>query len=244
MADLTILHTSDLHNQLTVEMSESLCHIRESLGVDLMLDSGDAIWAGNIFWWPWGEPILRRMLAAGYDAMCLGNREFHLSSIGLRSKLSKAVFPVVCANIRPRIHGGNLAVEPYDVFSVLGGNIAVFGLTVPCVTRQMFVSNVASFHFIDPVEAAAELVPELRENSDFVVALTHIGIEEDRRLAESVDGIDLILGGHSHPVTNEPFSVNGTLVAHHGSGGRYAGLITVHGDQISHELVEIGSGNV
>jgi len=240
MAELTILHTSDLHNRLTTSMSESLCHIRESLGVDLMLDSGDAIGAGNIFWWPWGEPILRKMLATGYDAMCLGNREFHFSSVGLRSKLSRAVFPVVCANIRSKANGGRMPVEPYEVFSVLGGNIAVFGLTVPCITKQMFVSNIASHYFIDPVDAASELVPELRKSSDFVIALTHIGMQEDRRLAEAVGGIDLILGGHSHEVTSEPVSVNGTLIAHHGSRGALAGLIEVNAGSISHRLIETG----
>jgi 2',3'-cyclic-nucleotide 2'-phosphodiesterase (5'-nucleotidase family) len=52
----------------------------------------------------------------------------------------------------------------------------------------------------DPMATARKLVPELREKAEVVVAVTHIGLAQDKRLATTVEGLDLILGGHSHDV--------------------------------------------
>src|SRR5205823_7272454 len=99
---LTLLHTNDHHNRLTEAQVRHLRLLRESVGNSgLLLDAGDAISAGNVTVRPGGEPILTRLAQAGYDAMTVGNREFHFSRPGFCSKLSKATFPVLCANIRP-----------------------------------------------------------------------------------------------------------------------------------------------
>ena len=57
----------------------------------------------------------------------------------------------------------------------------------------------------DPVATAIEMTRFLREEQacDFIIALTHMRVENDRLLAHKVDGIDLILGGHDHFYLNE-----------------------------------------
>ena len=57
MARITVFHTSDLHNKLTPELADKLRDLKREHPGSLMLDSGDAIWAGNIFWRPGGEPV-------------------------------------------------------------------------------------------------------------------------------------------------------------------------------------------
>ncbi len=75
----------------------------------------------------------------------------------------------------------------------------------------------------EPIAAALKLVPELRKQADLVVAVTHIGVDEDIKMAATVPGIDLIVGGHSHTLLPEPLliphpsetmpnSVHGTMI--------------------------------
>jgi len=254
MARLVIFHTSDIHNRLTAERARSLHDLKARAPDSLMLDSGDAIWAGNLFWRPGGEPVLDLMNEVPYDAMCLGNREFHFLRAGLESKTSRARFPVVSANLRgignwelgigncgsPNTQHPtpNTRPRPCLVFERGGVRVGVFGVSVPCITQRMLVRRLADFYFANPIEAAREIVPKLRDECDLVVALTHIGIKLDRELAESVPGIDLILGGHAHTVTDPSERVGQTWILHHGSHCKYVGRVEL---DVTSERVDVKS---
>lgn len=241
MARVTLFHTSDMHNKLNSELAARLHSLKESVPGSLMFDSGDAIWAGNVFWRPGGEPVLDLMNSVPYDALCMGNREFHFMEIGANSKTSRASFPVLSANLRrsrgSRTGGGvsseagkegfsrRARVLPWTEFEISGARICVFGLTVPCITERMMVKKISSFYFESPFAAATELVPKLRPRCDLLVALTHIGIKLDRELASRVDGVDLILGGHTHVITDEPEWVGHTCILHHGFYAHYVGKV-------------------
>lgn len=244
MASLTIFHTSDIHNKLTSNLASILRNLKENNPDCLMLDSGDAIWAGNIIWRPGGEPVFDLMNSVPYDAMCMGNREFHFRTLGLCAKTSRSRFPVLSANLR------NTKGAPFDLaksltqssaanesrgnrmssaveFNIRGVRIIVFGLTVPCITEQMLVKRISSYYFEQPIIAAAEIVPKLRSQCDLLIALTHIGMKADRELASTVRGIDLILGGHTHIATSEPEWVSGTCILHHGCYAHYVGRVDI-----------------
>ncbi|MDH7601038.1 MAG: metallophosphatase [Armatimonadota bacterium] len=229
---LVIFHTSDIHNRLTPDHVRFLTELKCSAPDSLMLDSGDAIWAGNIFWRPGGEPVLDLMNQVPYDAMCLGNREFHFTEAGLRSKLSRARFPILSANLRRRRSEQEREGSPSDggtrthiVLERAGIRVGVIGLSVPCITEQMAVRRISDFFFTDPVETASHVIPDLRKQCDIVVALTHIGLPRDRQLAESVPEIDIILGGHTHTVADEKCGRRAVPVLHHGCHCRFVGRV-------------------
>ena len=73
MAKLTVFHTGDFHNSLDTTKADRLKALKEQTPNSLLLDAGDAIWAGNIYVRPGGEPALRLMSDAGYDAVVAGN---------------------------------------------------------------------------------------------------------------------------------------------------------------------------
>src|SRR5215212_9546932 len=99
---LTILHTNDFHNRLTPGQYTSLSNLFANAPQPrLLLDAGDAGGSTNVTFRTGGEPILETMSELGYSAMTIGNRDFHVSRLGLRSKLFRARFPILCANIRP-----------------------------------------------------------------------------------------------------------------------------------------------
>jgi 2',3'-cyclic-nucleotide 2'-phosphodiesterase (5'-nucleotidase family) len=192
-----------MHNRLSPEKAKRLREIKQSANNSILLDSGDAIWAGNVLVRPFGEPVLKLMNTAGYDAMAMGNREFHFAQSGFRAKIGWADFPVLCANVSAR-NGENLPVLSHILLNHADLRIAVFGLCVPMITEKTFGRLASPYVFGKPVECAAELAPTLRRKADIVIALTHIGIARDRELSAKVDGIDLIIGGHTHIEVNEP----------------------------------------
>lgn len=223
---LHILHTNDFHGKLSEAGAAKLRAQIDALdgAPYLLLDAGDAIKAGNVGVNPFGEPILETMSDLGYHAMTTGNREFHIWQTALETKINRARFPVLCANMRAKNDGGNIGpVQANTTLSVGGLTVSLFGVTVPMVTERMAAKAVSAFLFDDPVAVARKQVANLRYNADILIALTHIGIGPDRNLAEQVPGIDLIIGGHTHVVLEQPEVVNGVPIVQAGSHARYYG---------------------
>jgi len=239
MTRLTILHTNDFHNRLLPGQAARLAALRSALGTGgLLLDAGDAISAGNVTFRPGGEPILDVMSQAGYDAMTVGNREFHFTQAGFRAKLSRARFPVLCANVRPRSPEALLPVVPSIRRTLEGGvRVAVFGVTVPMVTERMLARRVSAFVFDDPVRVAAETARELRPDCDLLVCLSHAGLGRDREIAARAPEIDLIVGGHTHAVLDAGERAGDTLIVQAGWWGRLLGTVEVRLGQGKPRLV-------
>lgn len=226
MRKITVLHTNDLHGKLTNDAAETIARERASSSNPVLLDAGDAVSSGNIYYRPGGEPILARLSDLSYDAMAMGNREFHFLEKGLRSKVKLARFPILSANLRS---SGDIGptVRSYITKVTDGLRVTIFGLSVPMITEKMLARKFSPFWFEDPVITAKKIVPELRKDCDMLIALTHTGLQIDRELAGEVDGIDLIVGGHTHAVLPELEIIEGTAIAQAGWWGHYLGKIDI-----------------
>lgn len=228
MLNITILHTNDFHGKMPPLAQEIIAKEKALSPNPVLLDAGDAVSSGNIYYRPGGEPILAKMTELGYNAMAMGNREFHFLAAGLRSKVKLACFPVLSANLRDKAGEIGPTISPYAIIECAGVNIAVFGLCVPMITKKMrLASRVSPYWFEDPVQAASLLVPQLRGMADVVVALTHIGLKRDLELAGAVDGIDIIVGGHSHSVLPEPIKAGRTAIVQAGWWGHCLGRLNL-----------------
>jgi len=135
--------------------------------------------------------------------------------------------------------------KPYVRFECDGKSVGVLGLSVPCVTERMMVKKVSDYYFVQPLEAAREIVPKLRAECDLVIALTHIGIKQDIELAKDVQGIDVLLGGHTHTVAED--RVGDTLVFHSGYYGHYVRKLDVEfgedGVEVQSEMIALGKAD-
>lgn len=246
---LTILHTNDLHDCLNEVHVDRIRAMRNLVSPDVLLfDAGDAVRSSNITYRSDGELVLERMNRIGYDAMTVGNREFHFSNRGFIAKLRLARFPVLCANVyrsrRPRnrptrregdvtsllsMQADSLPILPYTIIQQSNLRVAVLGLTVPMITPAMTVSRLSNFLFQDPLVAARQWVSTIaaKEQPDLLVALTHIGLQKDRLLAVSCPEINLIVGGHSHDLLEKGECVGSTLIVQAGSHAHYIGKVVV-----------------
>jgi 2',3'-cyclic-nucleotide 2'-phosphodiesterase (5'-nucleotidase family) len=172
----------------------------------LLLDAGDAIKAGNLGLSPSGEPILATMSDLGYHAMTMGNRETHPLLAAVKGKIGKARFPVLSANQVPNKEVF-LPTQSFCLLDIGGIRIGVFGVTIPMVTARSKDKILWDTLFEDPIETAQKTVETLRPQCDLLVALTHIGFTRDKELLENVQGIDILIGGHSHTRLDEPIYV-------------------------------------
>jgi len=228
MPALSIVHSNDLHGRIEAHLVQFLRQLRADLPQpSLLLDAGDAVTSGNVTFRVGGEEAHDHMVAAGYDAAAIGNREFHFSEAGFRAKLRRASFPFLCANLRPTQPGRRLPVTPSMVLERGNLRIGIVGLTVPMITERMLVRRVSAYVFDDPLVTARQVVPELRPACDLLIALTHIGLQRDRELAEALPEIDLIVGGHTHALLPEGQRVGSTLIVQAGAHGRTIGVVDV-----------------
>jgi 5'-nucleotidase len=223
----TILHTSDLHNHLSDEAADLLQREKQARADALLLDSGDAIRAGNLGCTPRGEPILQRMAKAGYDAMAMGNRESHPTLRVLKRKLADASFPVLAANMMAKRRPLPQQVKSHIIVTLPAGlRVAVMGLAPQVTSPQSWWARVTDYVWDDPLKTATGLARKVRPDSDLLICLSHLGAKIDEQLAQ-VEGIDLILGGHSHVTAYPPRRIGNCYLAHTGHHGRFFGRIEI-----------------
>jgi 5'-nucleotidase / UDP-sugar diphosphatase len=164
----------------------------------LFLHAGDMV-QGSLFYTLFhGKAEAHVFNAMGLDAMAAGNHEFDRGTGGILSLLDHAQFPVVSANMDvsddPDLAG---RIPPYIIKQVDGVPVAVIGL----LTRDLAqISSPPDTLRMDPViQTAQETINRLTARDiRIIILLTHIGYEQDRLLAGSVTGADIIVGGHSH----------------------------------------------
>jgi len=201
--------------------------VRTACPGTLVVSSGDAL-MGTFFFMFKGIPELESMTLAGYNVGVPGNHEFDQGVSVYEKALEHAGFDIVCANLTSRNQALNDLIKPCIIRNVAGVNVGIFGLIVPTLDR---ISNVDDKVTVaqDVLRVAAFQARQLRSmGAQMVMALTHIGTELDMQLAETVEGIDLVVGGHTHdylfkkvvgPMGRE------RIVVHAGAGGTKVGIL-------------------
>lgn len=237
---ITILQTNDFHGKLTPEIARRIRAMKEQDDA-IYFDCGDVIRTGNLAIPLRREPAWDLLEVAGCDAGVPGNRESHVISSALGAKLDGARHPLLCANMHAKKGGLPASIRPNLVLEKNGRRIGVFGVMVPMVTERMATQAASAYLWSNPIAVAKEQVALLAPEVDDIVALTHIGIAQDRLLAHTCPEIRLIFGGHSHSVLREPEHVGDTLIFQAGSHGRFIGRYRFDDDLAfqSSELIDL-----
>ncbi len=161
----------------------------------------------------------------GFDVWTPGNGEFYLGIANLLARGAEFHGQVILGNVIERADNKPL-FPSYAIFSV--GEVRVGFIGLGYIHEQH--PACWGLKMLDPVDVARQQVRRLKGKVDVVVALTHLGLGEDQRLARSVEGIDLIIGGHSHStlphgqVLKNPAGKS-VLIAQAGDYVRYLGVV-------------------
>lgn len=224
---LTILYTNDLHSHFDVmpRISAMVEEQRQQRNTDvLLLDIGDHMdrafleTEGTM-----GKVNVDVLNLMRYDAITIGNNEgLTFTPHQLEEVYSRLACPVVCGNIKEK---ENNHIPDYMRSEVIihKGNlrIGLIGATVP----YTLFYDLLGIEATDPMNTIASSVQRLRSQVDLIIVMSHMGLPFDKMLAEAVEGIDVILGGHTHHLLEEPLYINNTAISAAGKFGRYMGRI-------------------
>ncbi|OES45008.1 5'-nucleotidase C-terminal domain-containing protein [Domibacillus iocasae] len=223
--ELSIIHTNDTHAHIenVARKATVIEALREENPSSLLVDAGD-VFSGTLYFNEFkGQADLEFMNLLGYDAMTFGNHEFDLGTEPLAEFIKNARFPFVSANVNASSdsHLSSLMNEtvtdaPMDgkvyngiIKEVDGEKVGIFGLTT--AETKTISSPGDGVVFENYIEEAEKAVSSFEaEGVSKIVALSHIGFQDgggdnDVTLAKEVEGIDVIVGGHSHDQLDEPY---------------------------------------
>jgi len=253
---LTILHVNDVHGHILPYTDKS---INEKLPVsgaaylakmieeeralnpdgNLLLSAGDMFQGSPISNLFSGQPVIEIMNYLQFDGMALGNHEFDWGRETLDKLRSSARFPFLSSNIVDKQGNRLEGVKPYALLTRKNLKIAVIGLTTPETAYGTKPANVSDLTFLDPVKTLPGIIEEVRsQGANLVVVLSHLGLDEDKKLAQEVSGIDVIVGGHSHTAVIDPVQVRQTIIVQAGSYGLYLGVLNLAFDPSTQRIVD------
>ena len=254
--EVSILHVNDFHASFLPHkmyalkgrpmgggggaLSGYLAHFRKQSD-DLFFIAGDVFQGSVIDVLTKGEAVVEILNALNPDVMALGNHEFDFGLERYREMLAEMKFPVVAANAYETSSGKLLAPASHTILEKNGIKILVIGLLTDLLNGSESLSQVLNIS--DYYEETVRITREIAD-ADLTILLTHIGFSEDKKLAARLgpaQGVDLIIGGHSHTVLKEAAVVNNIPIFHAGANSDYLGRITLKVDTEANKLVSYES---
>ncbi len=167
------------------------------------------------------QAIVEAFNFMGCDAITIGEDDLLLGKANLLEVLRKGKFPIVSANL---LDGESKAplFQPYVVKTIENFRVGIFGLLLaPDASDMRFKGLIVE----EPMKTAKKVVSELKEKTDFIVLLSHLGYAKDLELAKALDGINVIVGGHTGINLSYPRTIRNTVVLQVGNRGRYLGRV-------------------
>ena len=241
---LTILHSNDMHGDFMAQekdekliggismLSGYLNKVRKEEKNVIYTISGD-MFRGNVIDSEYkGMSTIEMMNMLAPDVVTLGNHEADYGIAHLLFLEKCARFPIINANLYLTTTGIRLFKSHY-IKEIDGMKIMFIGILTEQVLSQAKQDRLVG-SFVDVKEAATEIGKicnaHKSDDIDFTVVLTHIGFEEDKKLAALLDphwGVDVIIGGHSHTLLEEPAIVNNIPIVQAATGTDQVGRFDI-----------------
>jgi len=254
----TILHSNDMHGDFLAEatglaeghviggmslLSGYINKVRQEEKNVLFVISGDMLQGSTIDSEHKGLSTIEIMNYLAPDVVTLGNHELDYGLPHLLFLEKMANFPIVNANLYIKKYNKRL-MKPYVILNVDGFDIMFIGIVTEEAIRTL-KRDKSIGTFISLEDAASEVgkICNAYKNDDIdlTVLMTHIGFEEDKKLAALLDpewGVDMIIGGHSHTFLEQPAEVNNILIAQAGVGTDQIGRFDIVVDDDTNSIVE------
>lgn len=170
--------------------------------------------------------IIESFNLMGYDAMGIGDDDLTLGKEFLLDISKRANFPFLSSNVYDEATGKTL-FQSSLIKEVHGLRIGIFSL----LSRD-FLTNPSDprrkgLNIRPPMEIAKAMVKELKSKTDLIILLSHLGYAKDTELAQGVQGINIIVGGHNGMNLPYPPPLN-TIIVQAGSRGMFGGRLDLY----------------
>lgn len=224
---LNIYHFNDIHSAETFNMPLTIDNesVSAKAGgyprfIEALSNSDkpaytEVIFAGDMF--QQGYPLFTytngkydfdMLCMASPDIITLGNHELYETDTGIlnlffdyiNANNDNCSFDIVLANVTFDNETIQNSIKPYIIKQYGNQSIAYFGVT----TAESGFNNITGMKVSDPFETAGKIISEIKARGiNKIIAVTHLGFEEDKKLALLYPDIDLIIGGHSHTIQGD-----------------------------------------
>ena len=237
------------------ELTTLIKTIRKTEPNVFLFDAGD-IFTGALSRLTGGALMFEFMISMGYDAMGIGNHEFDYGEASLAWHKNRVPFPVLGANLFYKDTDHPFA-QPHAIIERNGVRIGVIGtIGIDAARTAQDVDQTDELDVLDPAKAIQRSIDVLRDDVDLIVLLTHQGhtapmqtdaeadprlardIEKDIALADMVNGVDVLFGGHADAGTWEPVvsPKTGTLIMQTFGQATYLGYLQLTLDPTTNEI--------
>lgn len=183
-----------------------------------------------------GKANVELMNDVGYDLATIGNNEgITMAHEDLHHLYDDAEFQVACANLHSMT-----STDPgwlnstVHIQSDSGIKIGVIGLTAPFNAFY----ELLDWHISAPFQTLEKHVSSLKETTDIIVLMSHLGISEDQEIARRFDDIDVIIGGHTHHMLRSGETINNTIITAAGKHCAFAGEVVLTWDHDQKRLID------
>ena len=254
----TILHSNDMHGDFQAEvvdgnagkmigglayLSGYINKVRKEEKNVLYMIAGDMVQGSMIDTEYKGASTMELMNYLSPDVATIGNHELNYGLYHLLFLEKLANFPIVVSNLYLKKFNKRL-MKPYLVLHVDGFDILVIGIITETIMGKL-KSDEDIGSFISLKDASSEVGRICNaykdDDIDLTILLTHIGFEEDKQLAALLNpewGVDMIIGGHSHTILQQPEVINNILITQAGVGTDQIGRFDIVVDDDTNSIVE------
>lgn len=253
----TILHSNDMHGDFLAEvqgkegnligglalLSGYINKVREEEENVIFVISGDMVQGSLIDSEYRGISTMEIMNYLAPDVVTLGNQEFDYGLPHLLFLEKMANFPIVNANLYIKKYHKRL-MEPFMILNMAGFDILFTGIITEKVMDAIKQDElVGSFVTLEEASSEVGRITNAYKNDDIdlTILLTHIGFESDIELAKLLLpewGVDIIIGGHSHTILEQPANVNNILISQAGVGTDQIGRFDIIVDDDTNSIIE------
>lgn len=237
---ISIVHVNDTHGR--IEENEKNGELgfaklktyfdnRNSNNNALLLNAGDVVHGTTFATISRGESVIDVMNQMGFDAMTAGNHDFNYGYQRLVELNNRANFPILASNVINQ--DGSHIIDSDKIIEIDGVKIGIFGLATEETKTKSSPANTEGLTFANSIETAQNEVNNLRnQGAQIIICLSHLGEDKESKetstmIAENVEGIDLIIDGHSHTELQNGRYVGNTLIAQAKAHGYFIGDVTL-----------------
>lgn len=219
---ITILHTNDIHGRFIKDDNvigiDVVSTIKKQTPNSILVDAGDTIHGLPFVTLNKGQDAVDLMNIAGYEFMVPGNHDFNYGYERLKDltiKNGEGTFRVLSSNVKK---DGQSVFEPSYIKEIDGVKVGFFGISSPETSYKTNPNNIKDLSFENPIQSAKEEVEKLEsQGAEVIIGLSHVGTDKSSSpttydVVNAVEGIDVVVDGHSHTNMPNGESVNGTLI--------------------------------
>ena len=257
---ITIFHTNDMHGRFVKDKTsigmDVLATIKEETPNSVLVDAGDAIHGLPFVTLSKGKDAVDLMNTVGYDFMVPGNHDFNYGyerllelTKNLELKPGENKMRVLSSNVKK---DGKSVFTPSYVKEINGVKVGFFGISSEETAYKTNPNNVKGLTFTSPIESANQEVKNLEaQGAEVIVGLSHVGTDTSSDpttydVINAVDGIDVVIDGHSHTKMPNGEKVKDTLIVSTGDYMGNIGKVEVEVAKVNgkHEIVKANASHI